>query len=309
MQNRVVFFLICALVSAAAVSVAFAQRQINDTGWIEIGSKTETARVQRPLGTLYRGSGFLTYVGKPKKPNLQHDMGAYELDPAPESDRNKPHNKRDLTGVYEKLAGGMSDRVPKMTPLGWQMMDERITAGGPRAYLSETIPVNNPELLCDPQGWPGAVFGTDRPMENIQIPGRLIQHWAWHESWRTIWLDGRLLPKTPDPTWYGYSVGKWVGNTLVADTIGVDSRIWVTDNGAVLGPNAELNERWRRLDNNTLQFNITIRDPEIYVEDWSSTDVLFQRYPNLEVDHSPCVPSEELLYRSNSPTEIPGAGQ
>ena len=298
-----------ALVAAVTFSVAFAQKQVEDAGWIEIGSKTETATVKRPNGTLYRGSGVLTFQGKPPKPFLQHDMGAYELDPAPAADRNKPYNHRDFSGNWEKIAGGMGDRVPPMTEFGWKLADTRITASGPRAYLSETEEVNNPELLCDPQGWPGAIFGTVRPMEMIHIPGRLIQHWAWHESWRTIWLDGRLLPKTPDPAWYGYSVGKWVGDTLVADTNGVDQRMWLTDGGAVIGPNAEMQERWRRIDHNTLQFNITIKDPEVYTETWDSQPVLMQLYPNLEIDHTPCVPSEELLYRSNTPTEIPAAGK
>ena len=311
MRNRYSYIgLLCVLAAAAVASVAFAQRQVQDAGWVDIGSTRETATVKRPSGTLYRGSGFLTYVGKPKKPFLQHDMGSYELDPAPAEDRNKPYNRRDFSGTWEKLAnaGSISTRVPPMTPLGWQILEGRVSGNGPRAYLSETKPVNNPELFCDPVGWPGVIYGTTRPMEMIHVPGRLIQHWAWHESWRTIWLDGRLLPRTPDPAWFGYSVGKWVGDTLIADTVGLDERAWLDESGTVYSSNVEIQERWRRTDRNTLQFNITLKDPAIYTETWEGEPVLFQLYPNLEVDHTPCVPSEELLYRSNSPTEIPGAG-
>jgi hypothetical protein len=296
-----------------SASAAFAQKQVDDTGWVEIGSKTETAKAKRPAGTIFKGSGILTYQGKPPKPYLQHDMGSYELDPAPAKDRNKPYNRRDFSGVWEVLPASkvstLSTRTPPMTPLAWETLNKRITASGPRAYLSAKLPVNNPEELCDPQGWPAALYGNERPMEMLQIPGRVIQHWAWHEAWRTIWLDGRLLPTNPDPAWYGYTVGKWVGDTLVGDSIGMDSRVWIDDSGTVLGPHAEIQERRRRTDHNTLQFNMTLKDPEMYTETWEAQPLLFQLYPNLEVDHTPCVPSEELLYRSNTPTENPDAGK
>jgi hypothetical protein len=305
------------IVSALAVCAALAQTQVQDTGWVDIGSTRETANLKRPVGSIYKGSGFLTYVGKPPKPFLQHDMGAYELDPPPTSDRSKPYNRRDFAGVWEKLAGpsSISPRIPKMTQRGWDILNTRITASGPRAYLAESMPQNQPELMCDPIGWPGMVYGTIRPVEMIHIPGRLLQHYAWHESWRTIWLDGRLLPKNPDPTWMGYTVGKWVsqpglGDTLVADTVGVDERAWLDETGSVHSVDAQMQERWRRTDHSTLQFNFTLKDPDIYTEGvWEGTDVIFQLYPNLEVDHAPCVPSEELRYRENSPTETPTAGQ
>jgi hypothetical protein len=312
MRNRYIV-LMCVLVAGVAITAAFAQKMVEDTGWVETGFMTETATKKRPEGTIFRGSGVLTFQGKPPKPFLQHDMGAYELDPAPAADRNKPYNARDLNGVWELLPasshGSLSTRVPPMTPKGWEMLEKRITASGPRAYISATKSVNNPELLCDPIGWPGVVYGTVRPVEMIQIPNRLIQHWAWHESWRQIWLDGRLLPKNPDPAFYGHSSGKWIGNTLVADTVGVDERGWIDDSGTVHSNNAVMQERWRRIDHNTLQFNMTLKDPEIYTETWESAPLLFQLYPNLEVDNTPCIPSEELMYRENTPTENPDAGK
>src|SRR5215510_10545412 len=85
--------------------VAYAQinSQVEDKGYIEIGSYTETATKKRPAGSLYTGSGILTYVGKPPKPYIQHDMGGYELDPAPSADRNKPYDHHDLHGPWESL--------------------------------------------------------------------------------------------------------------------------------------------------------------------------------------------------------------
>lgn len=300
----------CSLVAGVAVSVAFAQRMVQDSGWVDIGMTRETATFKRPVASIYKGTGVTIYAGKPPKPWLQHDMSAYELDPAPASDRSKPYDRRVFSGVWEKLPVSGFERIPPMTPLGYEMLNERIPGSGPRGYLLNTVRQNDPQLMCDPIGWPYVLLRSARPVEMIHIPGRLLQHWAWHETWRTIWLDGRLLPSTPSPTWVGYSAGKWVGDTLIADTIGVDHRAWIDDLGSPRSDNAEMQERWRRIDYMTLQFNFTLKDPEIYTEGiWEGSDVLFQLYPHLEVDHAPCVPSEELAYRANSPTETPTAGQ
>lgn len=303
-----------AALAAAAISMAFAQaeHQITDKGWIDIDSTKETATLKRPMGSIYKNVVPSIYTGKPPKPYKQSDIGGYILDPAPAGDRNKPYSPRDLAHVWEHLinsGGGISPRVPPMTEEGYKLLDTHIVAGGPRGYMSQQKEVNAPELMCDPIGFPGVIYGTTRPMEMIQIPGRVIQHFAWHESWRTIWMDGRLLPKPPmDLAWMGYSVGKWVGNTLVADTNGVDHRAWIDRMGTAHSDNALFQERWRRIDHNTLQFNLTLKDPEIYKETWESSDDLFELYPQLEVDHTPCVPSEEFEYRENTPTEIPSAG-
>ena len=288
----------------------FAQKLVQDSGWINIGSATETATNKRSVGSLYKGVGVQTFAGKlPRSPTCTgEDMSAYELDAAPAADRSKPYNRRDFTGVWEKLPHGgpntLTTRIPPMSPLGYQILEERITASGPRAYISATKRQNDPQLMCDPIGWPYLIYRSARPVEMIHIPGRMLQHWAWHDSWRAIWTDGRLLPKIPDPTFYGYSVGKWVGDVFVADTIAVDNRAWLDDLGDPHTDKAEMQERWRRTDHNTLQFNMTLKDPAIYFEYPGIVNRLCSSStPNLEVDYNPCVPSEELEYRDNSPTE------
>jgi hypothetical protein len=293
---------LCSLIGVIGGSVVFAQKTAEDSGWVDIGMTRETATQKRPVASIYKGSGVTIYAGKPPKPWLQHDMSAYELDPAPASDRGKSYNRRDFSGVWEKLPVSAFERIPPMTPLGWQMISERVPGSGPRGHLINTKRQNDPQLMCDPIGWPYIILRSARPVEMIHIPGRMLQHYAWHETWRTIWLDGRLLPRTPSPTWVGYSAGKWVGDTLIADTVGVDQRAWIDEMGSPHSDNAEMQERWRRIDHNTLQFNLTIKDPEVYVDKWEGEPLIFQLYPNLEVDHTPCVPSEEISYIENSPS-------
>jgi len=302
-MRKVLMVLVVALAIGTAAYMAYAQAssQVDDKGYIDIGSYTETATKKRPAGSLYRGSGILTYVGRPPKPYLQHDMGGYELDPAPAADRNKPYNKRDLSHTWEFIASSPGKPV-RLTAKGREMRRTHITSNESAAL---GVPTNDPELMCDPIGYPGITERGTRPFEFFQLPSVTLYHSAWHDTWQKIWTDGRLLPKAPlDPAWIGYSVGKWVGDTFVVDTNGVDERAW-SQGSNYQSPEAEFQARWRRIDNNTLQLNKTIKDPTIWEDTINTQPTLFQRYPNLEIDILPCVPSEELLYKSNTPTETP----
>jgi len=107
-------------VLGALAPALFAQsdHQADDKGYIEIGSYTETAAKKRPAGSLYKGSGTLTFIGKPPKPYIQHDMGGYELDPAPNADRNKPYDHHDLHGPWESLFQAPGRGFPPTTAEG-----------------------------------------------------------------------------------------------------------------------------------------------------------------------------------------------
>src|SRR5580704_14889211 len=100
-----VFVCVLAMTSAAYLASAQAEHQVDDKGWIDIGSKTETATKKRPTGSLYRGNGGTVYLGKPPMPYIQTDMAGYEVDPAPPGDRNKPYNKHDLSPTWAALPG------------------------------------------------------------------------------------------------------------------------------------------------------------------------------------------------------------
>jgi hypothetical protein len=300
--------LLCVLAMASAPFLAWAQadHQVDDKGYINIGSYTETAAKKRPAGSLYRGSGILTFTGKPPKPYIQHDMGGYELDPAPNEDRNKPYNKHDLSHTWEFIVTSPGMGTPPMTAEGRRMREEHVTDDD---VPMKHKPSNDPELTCDPIGYPRILFRNSRPFEVFQLATTTLFHHEWHETWQKVWMDGRLLPKKPiDPAWIGYSVGKWVGDTLVVDTNGVDDRAWLDTSGLGHSLDAEFQTRWRRVDHNTLQMNLTIKDPAIYTETWEKESTLFEMYPNLEIDILPCVPAEELEYRNNTPTEVPDAG-
>jgi len=77
------------------------------------------------------------------------------------------------------------------------------------------------------------------------------------------------LPKEPQPTWLGYSVGRWEKNTLVVETIGFNGRSWLdTGKGHPQTESGHVTERFTRLDYGHLEIDITIDDPGAYEKPW-----------------------------------------
>jgi hypothetical protein len=85
-------------------------------------------------------------------------------------------------------------------------------------------------------------------------------------SYRQIFLDGRRPPKDPDPTWYGYSIGRWEGDTLVVETTGFNDKFWFGANKLPHTTQLRTIERFTRTNLNTLSWDITIIDPGSYAK-------------------------------------------
>jgi hypothetical protein len=79
------------------------------------------------------------------------------------------------------------------------------------------------------------------------------------------------LPENPNPTWQGYSSGKWSGDTLVVDTTGLRDDTWIDWNGSVLTEAAKVREQIRRPDFGHLEIQVTVDDPKAYTKPWTVT--------------------------------------
>ena len=88
-------------------------------------------------------------------------------------------------------------------------------------------------------------------------------------GFRQIFMDGRILPKDPNPTWQGYSVGRWDGDVLVVDTAGSNGKIWLDGKGHPSTDALHLTERFRRRDFGHLDLQLTIDDPKAYTRPWT----------------------------------------
>ena len=124
------------------------------------------------------------------------------------------------------------------------------------------------------------------------MPGRMLELFQYNRVWREIWTDGRELPKNvggraadaPDPRWYGYSVGQWDGDySFVVDTVGSDDRSWLDTAGHPHSVDMRVQERYTRLNHNTLEMTITIDDPKAYTKPFVITTSQFKWIPNQEL--------------------------
>ena len=81
---------------------------------------------------------------------------------------------------------------------------------------------------------------------------------------RTIFTDGRDLPKDPNPTWFGYSIGRWEGDTLVITSAGFNDQGWLDSSGHPQTESLRLTERLRRRDFGHMDYEITVDDPKVF---------------------------------------------
>ena len=222
-----------------------------------------------------------------------------------------PHDPRDLSGVWSRTGGdrGFNNEVPPMTPEGQQKFNAQKPSYG-RAQGSEAATKNTQEHIgrrravppaqgndlvgdCNPQGVPRILF-FPRPFEFVQIPGRVLQVFQWHRALREVRL-GQELPKEIDlPTWYGYSVGKWDGDTFVVETTGFDDRTWLDHFGYPHSDEMKLTERYRRLNRDTMELSITVDDPKTYTRPWVSEKKIYTLQPNAQLLEEICAPIDEV---------------
>jgi hypothetical protein len=142
----------------------------------------------------------------------------------------------------------------------------------------------------------------------VQLPGKVVQMFEWAKIWRVIWTDGRAVPEDipAGPYWYGYSVGKWEGDTLVVQTIALDDRPWLDEWGTPFSSDARIEERWRRTAPNRLELVITVNDPATYSKPWTSDPKVYNLQANGEVLEMIFAPIDEKQF--NERIRDPAAG-
>jgi hypothetical protein len=107
------------------------------------------------------------------------------------------------------------------------------------------------------------------PFKILNTNGMIVILYEALHSYRQIFMDGRALPKDPNPTWMGYSIGHWDGDTLVVESAGFEENTWLDNSGHPGTEAMHLTERFRRRDFGHIDLQITIDDPKAYTKPWS----------------------------------------
>jgi hypothetical protein len=170
--------------------------------------------------------------------------------PAPKT----PDGKPDLSGLWTLMqsGGGISQLKPaEIQPWAQALYKQR----------EENLGHDSPGVQCLPFGFIGG-------LAKIVQTRDLIVMLSEDLTYRQIFLDGRELPKDPNPAWMGYSAGHWDGDTLVVESSGYNDRTWL-ERGYPHTENLRIVERFRRRDFGHLDMDVTFSDPKIYQKSWT----------------------------------------
>ena len=194
--------------------------------------------------------------GIPRTPDGKPNLSA----PTPHA----PDGKPDLTGLWNKISPKYARNIAadlkpgEVQPSAEALVKQR-EANLEKDYMN---------ALCLPLG-PGYTTAADATgsemVKIIQTPSVIIM---LHPdlTYRQIYLDGRSLEQSPNPSWMGYSVGHWDGDTLVVESNGFNARTWLDHVGHPHTEALRMTERYHRRDFGNLDVDVTFSDPTVYAK-------------------------------------------
>jgi len=202
------------------------------------------------------------------------------LGPAPRT----PDGKPDLSGIWDK--GLLPQEVPPPGPF---------SGSGPsqafrdlKAALPGDLPMlpwaaqlkatrfgqnskDHPDAHCLPLH-PIQLHLHPQPRKIIQPPNLVMILYEANDGRREIFLDGRPLPPGDvQPWWYGYSIGRWDGESLVVETTGFKDQMWIDEHGTPASDRLRLTERFRRINFGTLEIQVTVDDSKTFTRPFTFT--------------------------------------
>src|SRR3984885_7689008 len=182
---------------------------------------------------------------------------------APRTAEGKP----DLTGLWaipvDTAVGNIAARnVGDLKPADIQPWAQALLR-----QRSANFAKDNPRYRCLPEG-PGYSTGAGGMKRFLQTPA-MIAILSEDLTYRQIFMDGRALETNPNPSWMGYSVGHWDGDTLVVESSGFNDRTWLDHDGHPHTDALRTTERYRRRDFGNLDVDVTFSDPGVYNRPWT----------------------------------------
>jgi hypothetical protein len=199
-----------------------------------------------------------------------------------------------FAGARDMPEDGKPEHQLPYTPLAREKMKSYKPGNGAREALPADI--NDPAVIyCDPQGMPRQDLYELRTTQILQTPEKVVILYQFSRIWRVLWADGRELPKDPDTTWFGYTVGKWVDDyTFVAQTVGTDAKSWLDKGGRPHSEDQRVEERFHRVNHDLLELTVTIDDPKMYTHPWVALNKFPMKLlpPTTDVSEMMCSVSE-----------------
>jgi hypothetical protein len=217
-----------------------------------VGLSALQAQTKAPSGAPSSGTKTQTKVAIP---DLSGNWGA-----AP----RQSNNSFSLTDPSGSKVGTPEDDTPYQPWALAKLQTERPEAGRNSTFLNTT----DPRLkYCDPVGIP-RIFLIPNQFKFLQTPDFVYILFEYSNVWYPVAMNKPHSPD-PDPTWWGESVGHYEGDTLVVDSIGFNDKTWLDRVGRPHSEDLHLMERFRRVNHDTLQLDVTFDDPKAYTKVWT----------------------------------------
>jgi hypothetical protein len=197
--------------------------------------------------------------GIPRTPDGKPNLAA----PAPRAADGKP----DLAGAWNKLSPKYriniaADLKPgEVQPWASALVQQRTENLSKESMSARCLPLG-PAYVTDADSNGGGM------MKIVQTPALIVILNA-DLTYRQIFMDGRKLETSPSPSWMGYSIGHWDGDTLVVDSFGFNDRTWLDASGHPHTEALRMTERYRRPDFGHLEVEATLQDPAVYAKPWT----------------------------------------
>jgi hypothetical protein len=231
--------------------------------------------------------------GVPRTRDGKADLTA----PPPRSGDGKP----DLSGVW-MVSNGSFYLTSTLKP-----EDIRPWAAALYKQRAEDFRKDTDGISCLPPGPKAGIGLGNLPMKIVQTPSLILVLYEYQTIFRQIFTDGRALPEDANPTWMGYSVGSWDGDTLVVTTAGYNDRTTIDLAGHPHTEALRMTERFRRRDAGHLDVQVTWEDSKAYNKPWT-LPMEFNLVPDGEIIEYVCEnerDSKHLVGKSGQEVQVP----
>jgi len=197
----------------------------------------------------------------------------------------------DFSGVW--FVDGYSRNLiprddPPFQPWAKKLFDQHVLAG----KTADPNSGPDPAERCIPPGIPRIML-QPFPWEIVHARDRVIMFFEYQALARQIYTDGRGHPKDFEPTYMGHSIGKFEGDTLVVDTIGLNDKTWLDPNGLPHSDALHVTERIRRVDHDTLVDDYTLDDPKAYKKSWTAKRT-YKLKPDWQIQEYVCAENNKV---------------
>jgi hypothetical protein len=210
-----------------------------------------------PAPRMANGKPDLSGIWMTAEPNRGNGRGTQPPANVPDEPGNQQNitASRQMRNIGVDLPGGLPYQ-PWQLPIVKERTDNEA--------------IDDPHIRCLPDNFIRA-YGLPHLLKFVHTPQLLVVLNEMNAGYRQVFIDGRPLPKDPNPSWQGYSSAQWSGDTLVIDTIGLRNDTWLDWNGSALTEAAKVREEIRRPDFGHLEIKVNVDDPKAYTKPWTVT--------------------------------------